>query len=212
MEKKQDGWSVVLAGFWNRMIFTPEWVIPHLFSEDAQIETLVALLPVLPIIYRDSQIAVEISSVQVVCRARNPGDDAALRRSGTIAGVILQTLPETPVQGVGINFAFREVAPVGGLLDLFNFGDNARLAQAEWQVGERKIVRRLSHDDDTLNLTLTFGGGQLDIDCNFHTDFADRDAAIAALSPDRIIQLKERTITMLDELYGLQLEENHGEV
>ncbi len=211
MQKKPDGWNVVLAGFWNRMIFTPQWVAPRLFDENAQIETLVALLPVLPIIYRDSQIAVEISGNRVVCRARNLDDEAALRRSGTVAGIILNALPETPVQGLGVNFSFREVAPVGNLLELFSFGDNARLAEAAWEVGERKIVRRLSRENDVLNLTLTLNDGGLDIDCNFHTDVDDRDVAVASLEPDRIIQLRDKTMMMLDELYGLRMEEDHGE-
>jgi hypothetical protein len=137
--------------------------------------------------------------------------DAALRRSGTVAETILRALPETPVRGLGINFAFREPAPAGNLLDLFNFGDNVRLAEAGWDVGERKITRRLSREGNTLNLTLGFDNERLDIDCNFHTDPDDNDAAIAAVAPDRVIQLRDMAIAMLDELYGLQLEENDGE-
>lgn len=211
MHKKSEGWSVVLAGFWNRMIFTPEWVGTRLFDVNAQIETVVALLPVLPIIYRDNQVTVEISSARIVCRARDLESEAALRRSGTIAGTILQELPQTPVQGLGINFAFREPTPAGNLLELFNFGDNARLAEAGWEAAERKIVRQLRHDDDTLNLALSFNSERLDIDCNFHTDPDDNDAAVAAVSPNRIIQLRDMAINMLVELYGLELEEDNGE-
>lgn len=211
MQKKADGWSIVLAGFWNRMIFSPEWVGPRLFGENPQMVALVALLPVWPIIYRDDEIAVEISDFRIVCRARNLESEAALRRSGTVAGTILKALPETPVHGLGINFAFHEPAPAVQLLDLFNFGDNTRLAEAGWEAGERKIVRRLSHDNDTLNLTLSLDNGRLDIDCNFHTDSDDGKVAVSAVDPDRIIQLRDRTITTLDELYGLQLEEDNGE-
>lgn len=212
MEKKPEGWSIVLAGFWNRMIFTPEWVTPRLFDTSEQIETLVALLPVLPIIYRDKQIAVEISGVRIVCRARNLEDEAAIQRSGTVAGIILKALPETPVQGIGINFAFREITPVLKLLELFNFGDNMRLVEAGWTIGERKIVRQLRHDADTLNLTLSYSDGRLDIDCNYHAEVNSIDAAVATVSPDRIIQLRDSVIKLLDQRYGLQLEEDHGNV
>ncbi len=31
MTPKEEAWSIVLVGFWNRMIFTPEWVGSNLF-------------------------------------------------------------------------------------------------------------------------------------------------------------------------------------
>lgn len=211
MQKKREGWSIVLAGFWNRMIFTPEWIGPRLFAENPEIETVVALLPILPIIYRDNQVAVEISSARIVCRARNLEDDVALRRSGTTAGIILEALPETPVQGVGVNFAFREEAPPRELLDLFGFADDSRWVDAEWEVGERKIVRQLTHDGNALNLAFTLSGGQLDIDCNFHTAPDNNAGAVAAVEPNRVIQLRDLVMQVLGDLYGLELEKDYDE-
>jgi len=193
------------------MIFTPEWVGPRLFSENPEIETVVALLPILPIIYRDNQVAVEISSARIVCRARNLEGEAALRRSATIAGVVLSALPETPVQGVGVNFAFREETPSGELLDLFGFADNPRWVEAGWEMGERKIVRQLTRDDDTINLAFTLNGGRLDIDCNFHTAPDNNAGAIAAVEPNRVIQLRDLATRSLEELYGLELEADDDE-
>ena len=213
MQKKRDGWNIVLAGFWNRMIFTPEWVVPRLFEEDAQIETMVSLLPVLPIIYRDNQVAVEISSARIVCRARDLESEDAVRRSGEVAGIILDALPETPVQGIGINFAFREDVPAADLLDLFSFADNPRWAESGWEVGSRKIVRELTHSGETLNLSLTFDDGCLDIECNFHIapDNNDRAIATAAVAADRVIELRDRATRTLEELYGLELENDDAE-
>lgn len=51
MTPKQEGWSVVLLGSWNRMIFTPEWVSARLFHQP-EIETFVALMPNMPLIYQ----------------------------------------------------------------------------------------------------------------------------------------------------------------
>lgn len=206
MHKKREGWNVVLAGFWNRMIFTPEWVQSHLFATSEQLETVVALLPILPIIYRDNQIVVEISATRIVCRARDLDSDEALRRSGAAASTILEALPETPIQGVGVNFAFREAAPAANLLNLFDFADNPRWAEAGWETGERKIVRQLTRDADTLNLTLTFNAGRLDIDCNFHTVPDKNAAAVAAVAPERLVELRDKATHTIQELYGLELE------
>lgn len=215
MQRKPEGWNVVLAGFWNRMIFTPEWIGPRLFPDNPQIETVVALLPVLPIIFRDNEVAAEISSARIICRPRDLDSDDAIRRAGAIAGALLEELPETPLQGLGINFGFRETDPALSLLNLFNFADNAQLAQAGWQPTERRIVRKLQHDDDTLNLSLSLSNNQLDIDCNFHidpSDFQNTEAKVAAVNPDRVIEMRDQAISLLDQMYGLQLEDNnHGD-
>ena len=44
MIRRRDGWSIVLAGFWNRSLFLPEWVGPRLFPEPGM-EIEIALLP-----------------------------------------------------------------------------------------------------------------------------------------------------------------------
>jgi len=65
MIPRLEGWSLILAGFWNRAIFLPEWALPQLFPQhelpEHAVQTEVALLAALPLIYRDSQVAVEIS-------------------------------------------------------------------------------------------------------------------------------------------------------
>src|SRR6266404_6334469 len=119
MTPSQDGWNPTLAGFWNRMIFTPEWVCPRLFP-GPQIETHFALFPLLPLIYRDEQVVMEISALRLVFRPRILDDDVSLLRAETMARTALTALPETPVQAVGINFAFRESIPPGHVLAMFN--------------------------------------------------------------------------------------------
>ena len=47
MIRRRDGWSIVLAGFWNRSLFLPEWVGPRLFPEPGM-EIEIALLPAPP--------------------------------------------------------------------------------------------------------------------------------------------------------------------
>lgn len=213
MQKKPEGWNVVLAGFWNRMIFTPEWVGPRLFPDNPQIETVVALLPVLPIIYRDQQVSAEISSARIVCRPRDLESDESIRRAGTIAGKILSELPETPIQGIGINFGFQEQAPTPDLLDLFTFADNNKLAQTGWETSERRIVRQLYHEGTTLNLSLSFNNDRLDIDCNFNFDPGEVDDTpkVDAVAPDRIIKLRDQAVTLLDQIYGLQVEDDNDD-
>ena len=66
---KLETWGVVLAGHWNRMIFTPDWVSEKLFHEDV-IETEFALLPGFPVLYRHPQVLMEAVASRLVFRPR----------------------------------------------------------------------------------------------------------------------------------------------
>ncbi len=210
MKRKAEGWNIVLAGFWNRMIFAPEWVSPRLFPEPT-IETLVALLPVLPLIYRDRDVAMEVSSARLVFRPRKLGKDDVLLRLEDMAKKVLKALPETPVQAVGVNFGYREEYPPGHLLSIFNLQDDDDLAQAGWEIGERKIVRRLQRKDTVLNLTLTLAGSAVDFDCNFHTELAAPANALQAVDGGRVLRLRDTALELITRTYRLELDEDDGD-
>src|SRR4051812_13358345 len=113
MRPRNDGWSLVLAGFWNRLIFTPDWVIPRFFEGETEIGTKVSLLPVMPLIYEKDGLSMEVSSTRILFRPPNTHDDRQLLRVEEMARRALNDLPETPVQAMGINFAFEDEDPPG---------------------------------------------------------------------------------------------------
>jgi hypothetical protein len=206
MKRKRNGWNVVVAGFWNRMIFTPEWVTPRLFPEP-QIDTLVALLPVLPLIYRTEQVALEITMTRLSFRPRQLGIDASLLRAETMARTVLGALPETPLQAVGVNFSYTEEVPGDHLVSMFNDTDDVELAQQEWAIGERKITRRLTRSGQLLNLTMTYDGQAVTFDFNFHNDTTTNAAAQAAVAAGRVIVLRDAALRLLREAYHLDLDD-----
>lgn len=206
MKRKADAWNIVLAGFWNRMIFAPEWVSPRLFPEP-HIETLVALLPVMPLIYQDPEVAMEISGSRLIFRPRQPAKDKVLLRAEEMARKVLKDLPETPVQAVGVNFGFREDYPPAHLLSMFNASDDDDLAQGGWKLEDRKIVRRLQREGETLNLTLTLTGSAVELDCNFHTDIAVRANAPQTVESGRVVRLRDTALQLITQTYRLKLDE-----
>jgi len=207
MIRRRDGWSIVLAGFWNRSLFLPEWVGPRL-SPEPGMEIEIALLPALPVIYRDQQVSMEIAWGRLVFRPLNLADDAGLLRAEGMARSMLQALPETPVQAVGINFGFREQIPPGHVLAMFNDVDDAELGQQGWAIGERKLARRLTRDNDALALTMTYNGESVDIDFNFHTDTQANAVAQQAVETRRSLRLRDAAIDLLRQTYHLELEED----
>ena len=84
---------------------------------------------------------------------------------------VLETLPHTPVTGVGINFRFEELEPDATLLALFDFADTGRLADAGAQCRRFQINRQLDFNDALLNLQIVHVVGQaVQFDLNYHND------------------------------------------
>ena len=211
MRRNPDGWNIVLAGYWNRMIFIPEWVIPRLFP-GPELETRVSLLPVLPLIYSDPVAAMEVSETRLVFRPRIFNDDASLLRAEAMAHTVLQALPETPVQAVGVNFSYEERLPPNHLTAIFNDMDDVELGQQEWVIAERMLTRRLSRHGEALNLTMTSNGEVVRFDFNFHKEVTNNADAQQAMAAGRVVNLRDAAVALLRATYHLEPENGneHG--
>ncbi len=214
MKQRPEGWNIVLAGFWNRSIFLPVWAFPRLFPQFAEpgheVQTEVALLSALPLIYRDSQVAMEISGARLAFQPQVLNDECLLRCEAMARSMLL-ALPETPVQAVGINFGFREDLAAGQMGALFTGFDDTELGQQGWEISERKLVRRLVHGDDTLILTLTQGREGIDFDFNFNTEAVANRPANRAVEERRSLRLRDAALALLSETYHLELEGDNDE-
>lgn len=206
MRLNLGGWNVILAGFWNRLIFTPEWVSERIFHHKA-IETYVALLPVLPIVFSDKTVSMEASLARLVFRPADSARDA-LARAESMAREVLRALPETPVQAVGVNFSYVEDFPPDHLTSIFSDKDPTDLRTMGWEIQERKLTRQLTRGDDTLNLTMTYDGKAVTFDLNFHSEATTNDAAQKAVRDGRVVALKNLGLEVLQVIYRLKLEED----
>ena len=209
MIAKFETWGIVLAGHWNRMIFTPEWVGARLFSQE-EVETQIALMPIFPIIYRHKLVVLEASGQRLVLRPRfNTAE--SLEAAERMALTCLTDLPNTPLLGVGINFSFTEKEPPVSVLELFNLKDTRKIDRAEWGTPETKIVRKLTGKFGTMQLTLGQDAEGVNIDINFHKDAlgatkAVNDSAKETIS-GRVVALRDAALQFLHDIYGLRLEE-----
>jgi hypothetical protein len=209
MISKQDAWGIVLAGHWNRMIFTPEWVGARLFHQE-EVETQIALLPIFPIIYRHEDVVLEASGPRLIFRPRF-NSNQSLEAAQRMAVTVLDDLPNTPLLGVGINFSFIERNPPPALLALFNLGDGRLIARAGWETSETKVTRKLTGPIGTMLLSLGQDADGVTLDFNFHTETpgtaaAATEAARAAVA-GRVVQLRDAALGFVHDIYRLQLEE-----
>lgn len=209
MITKQDTWGIVLAGHWNRMIFTPDWVGERLFRED-EVETRIALLPIFPVIYRHDQVTLEASAPRLIFRPRY-NTEASLKAAERMAVTVLRDLPNTPLLGVGINFNFVERDPPRELLELFTLGDAAALIRAGLDTQETKLTRSLNSEHGVMMLTLSYDNESVSIEINFHTETPGstttaNQTAMAAVD-GRVVQLRDAALALLRDTYDLRLEE-----
>ncbi|MCX7014343.1 MAG: hypothetical protein NTW86_17630 [Candidatus Sumerlaeota bacterium] len=166
MEPKSDGWTLVIVGFWNRMIFSPKWVGEGVFQKE-ELEILVPLSPTIPLVLRDEHLSLQVSDRRLILaprlgflRGMEDAEQKALR--------ILERLPETPVSAVGVNFSFLESSPSESLLRLFNHDDDSQLESLRWRIEERTISRKLIQEDSVFNLTLRLDPeSQVELRANF---------------------------------------------
>lgn len=207
MRRRPEGWNIVLAGFWNRMIFTPEWVAERVFGQN-DFETYVALLPVLPVVFKGPSVSMEVSLARLLFRPRKPADEAHLSSAEEMARKVLSALPETPMQAIGVNFSYIEDFPSDSLRAVFNDNDPKELAEMGWAINERKVVRRLTRRDDTLNLAMTYDGNTVTFDLNYHMDTSSNEAARLAIKEGRVLALMHQGIALLQSAFYLDLEED----
>lgn len=203
MIPKQNNWNIVLAGLWNRAIFTPEWVGRLLFNQ-SEVETLISIMPHMPIIYRNRQVSLEVSSSRLAFRPRTLNDECLIAAE-IMAHKVLSTLQDTPLMGVGINFSFTESEPHRDLITLFEIADSVKLADDGWETEERRLARRIRKDGDILNLTLVLSGDKLDAEFNFHTETSENSVAQSAVE-NRVIRLRDTALRLLEKTYDLHTE------
>ena len=208
MRPKRDGWNILLAGFWNRLIFTPDWVIPRFFQGEQEVETHIALLPILPITYKKHEVSMEVSSTRLVFRPPIPFTDEGLLRIEEMARIALDSLPETPVQAVGINFAYEDDHPASHLLAMFNDVDDVELGQLGWGIGERRLTRRLSRQGDILNVSADLKENTITFEFNFHIEVgAPARQAINRFVAGNILTLRDAASELLQNTYNLEVED-----
>ena len=205
MTPQVDSWTIVLPGSWNPAIFQPRWIIGHL-TQTQEVGVEVAFGETLgPARFRFDGIHLRADAGRLILGVDVPSD-ASLAKIEGIAIRTLKDLPHTPIRGAGINFGFLEEDPSPELVELFQFTDTNRLADAAFIARASSLKRNLHFDDNRqLNLTLELrSDGALIVAVNFHGEISTSEEAIPYLE-DHVVELKNRTLVLLEDAYKLVL-------
>ncbi len=202
MKPKDNSWAVVVAGAWNRMIFTPEWVGKKVFQVDI-VDALVPLMPGLPTRYQIPNMELAVQETKLVGRPRQY-EITVLEQTEKSVLTILNLLPHTPIRGVGVNFAFVEEHPGPELLTHFNLKGDAAITNS-WEISAKQIKRKLvTRDDDMiLNLTVSYtSNATVEFNGHFHCDVTDAETAAAKIK-DQTKLYYETFRRLLSDVYNV---------
>lgn len=191
------------------MIFAPQWVMDELFHKQ-EVEKLVPMVPVAPLIYRDDELVLHVGEQQIIVQTRK-AKTSCLELAEKMACKILEALPKTPISAIGVNFGFVEQNPHDEILKLFNFSDDVDIASSDWEIGTKKISRKLTKDRMTLNLNITHDPpSSIQIDANFHYQVGSADAAVEKIA-GHTVEMYESLISLIESMYALYREEETDE-
>jgi len=206
LEPNPGGMSIVLAGAWNRAIFTPQWMIGRLTqATDINIEVPLGN-PSLAIRFLFDRLTLRVENDRLIIVADHEDPDS-LQRAQKVAVKILEDLPHTPIKGAGINLQFLagNPEPNGKLISMFRLSDDGSLADAHLKVMATSIERKISDDKQIITLLLSYQeDSKILVSLNFHTEAKTAEDAKICLSND-LKQITARAAEILESVYGATL-------
>jgi hypothetical protein len=204
MKAIPQGWTIVLVGYWNRMLLTPDWVATNLFEQDT-IDVAFPVMPLNPLMFTAGKVRFTPADERATISLEVVEDDA-WGKAEHIALSLLAKLPHTPVRAFGVNLRFSESVPDPAQLSLFNFVDLPALTDFGCEVQSALVQRTLKvRDDLVLNLKITHGQSGLDYDFNFHFEVKNADEARVNLK-GKTAKCKEVALVLMKDAYGLTLD------
>jgi len=211
MRGKNESFSVVLLGSWNRSIFSPEWLLKHICS--AGTEKVFLAYPsddptgAIKIDFED--ISLYPGPRQLMVVSKNPTKEG-IKKCEDVVAKIIGLLVHTPVTFCGINFSFVETENTVSIFKVLSASDKSDIAQkGGYSIVSSGLVRRLQRNDKlTLNLTLTDADGVATIAFNFHYELNDIYKYKELFSKDEAANRLDDAIKFCKEVYELNLEED----
>lgn len=196
--------STVLVGSWNLAIFSPSWTARRLFKSDP-LDVELGWGEALMLKFQDSEaeLWVRAGAVQFQPRADTP---SAFARVEGLVLALLETLRETPIQALGINYGYDLQESDRGV-------DYPALVEAEMPASsranlKRTVVQRVFDLDGCTATVLCANTPSRSVDINFQFNLkASKDqraseVAIEFLRKHGMASLRAQSDEFADEFKG----------
>lgn len=202
MKLKPEFNLLVLVGAWNKNIFNPEWVGKFLLPEkELEVEFPVNLDGSPRISTEDVRIFVLNNKLNFSLRKT---DDYILEDIEELALKISEYLPHTPVVSFGINFVFECDKEYPQLEELFLTSDLEKIRELQGIISSTEIKRSFIYSDKKINLIISKNNENYLFNFNFHFDIGNLLEFREKLNNNKILDIKNIAIFILNNVYGVQ--------
>jgi len=196
-----NGWSLVLVGYWNSQIFTPQWISHGNLTDSTNVTLEVPLNePQLPLRFNFDNIYLQVSDKRIDLKPQDD-EDSTLIKIEQVAKTILDKLEHTPVSAVGVNFQYMDASPSDDIVKVFQFEDNDYLSALDYEIEANTIGRKLKKNGHVINLTLVYNiVEKLTFDFNFHESVSIASEASVFLD-NKVLEFRNESIEIINKYY-----------
>lgn len=172
-------WNVVVLGAWNLSILTPRGVLRRIFREEEP--TLIEISMDLeerkpPKLKRENFIVVPSEgSLEIMPENSNLED---LERACEFMRNALESLPETPIRAVGVNFRYKFREPSDELIEVSQSSIDDKLSDGGFVIKGHRLSRVLEWGEGIVNFEVGEDDGE-NVQCNFHLGSEDHGNVIS---------------------------------
>lgn len=196
---------IVLVGAFNPAIFTPNWIATNIFDvpEGAEMSILEVVVQI------DDQTYLRLSFLEGVAINVGPnrlelyvqsGNSANLTSAESALSRILDTLPHTPIQGIGCNFRWNDPDPTPKIIDLF---DSPEGIEGQFKLQARQFSSKIDLEDTTLNFSRANVNNDVLFSFNYHRSLSGV-IECKEIIEGLISQDLARSTEMMKSVYGYE--------
>lgn len=145
-----------MNGAWNLAILTPEGIVRRMFDTEPGEITVQVDVPMnvlAPMRVTHKGVVIIPSTNRIVVGSAEPTLDG-LRRSAAAAARAIQSLPETPVTGAGLNVRYRFDSIPEEFLRALESGLDDQLSEQGHQITSKTVRRAIAWHGGSLNLEI----------------------------------------------------------
>lgn len=190
---------IVIVGLWNKGIFNPDWIGKYLLpKQKLNIEFPINIDGSPRISNEDLRIFVLGNKLNFTLIKP---EDKNLENIEELALKVADYLPHTPVSAFGINFLFTADISTG-IKKMLHQKDSDILRDMGADIQNEQVRHCFKFKNHLINLNIIQEKNTVKFDFNYHFDIKNLIEFKEKLNDNRILELKNDAISIIDEVYN----------
>lgn len=215
--------SLIILGGWNENIFTPKWLEDNFIAptklpdeEPENVHIYVEMSNTQSVRHSPIRVTFEERSLLVVFNDGkisfypNECKDFSILESSALQ--IFKGVINTIITGYGVNFVFTQDSNIDDIVNLIGLNQITSRKQFQKPFASERYIFTFNLDDIHTNIDIEIDpdNDTLHIRFNFHFNVEDFSQFKKCISENSMNKLLKKSINILSENYGLELEDENG--